>query len=297
LDLNHSESYFIEETGLINPPFARLLILGLLSGVPLFGCKAVSKSNISTEAQSLDLTESAAFFAFDGTAITFKDHSTVVTMMEEAKAQGYYYQGANVEGSSLFVDLDKALDQVCAIAKKGNLKKVYVVGYSRGAIAAISFVHQAPKQCGTKIPFAWIGLLDPVNTNLTGKELPTYLPAAMETPCSLVYKENTWEHFVTTVKIDGCNSAVIAVPDVHHIKISKDPRAREALMRSAEYLTNGAIGYSDYLKIAGPAANSLFKPKPLKSEKDALCKTKLQDSSGCLELGCQYDIAGGICFE
>lgn len=278
-------------------PITNPLLLGLFFSVLSLGCKSASLGTASAAKESVDSTNSAAFFAFDGTAIVYENHSTVVTMMEEANAQGFYYQGSNVEGSTLFVDLYKALDQVCLLAKKGNLKKVYVMGYSRGAISAIAFVHRASKQCGTKIPFAWIGLLDPVNTNVTGEELPTYLPPGMQTPCSLVYKEKTWEHFVTTVKIEGCNSAIVAVPGIGHIKMAADARSREALMRSAEYLTNGAIGYSSYLKTAGPAENSLYKPNPPKSEKDKLCKTKLQDSDGCLQLGCQYDILGGICFE
>ena len=282
---------------MIHSYLAKTITFWLLIQGIFVGCKVGSKDETSLEANQRAEMKSSAFFAFDGTAITYKDQSTIVTMMEAANAQGFYYQGTNVEGSTIFAELYKALDQVCEVAKSGNLKKVYVAGYSRGAIAAIAFVHRAPKHCGMKIPFTWIGLLDPVNTNITGDELPTYLPGGLETPCSLVYKEKAWEHFVTTVKIDGCNSAVIAVPDVNHIRMAKDLRSREALMRSAQDLTNGAIGYEEYLKNTGPAENSLFKPKPLKSDKDKLCKTKFQDSAGCLDSACQYDVLSGICFE
>lgn len=94
-----------------------------------------------------------------------------------ARSPSRYYAG--VKDMNLATDLgaitNRGVDQICDDLKNGQVKKVVLIGFSRGAISALIAANAIPKRCGSqgKDAVKWIGLLDPVETSVWtyGREL------------------------------------------------------------------------------------------------------------------------------
>lgn len=261
-----------------------ILIFGQLS------CKVKSNSSVLETVEAERPGKRPAVFAFDGTTFKRNTWSVISQFLEGIKIPQettFYYEGVSLEGSEAYSSVSTALKDLCTGLANRTFDAIFVVGLSRGAIEAVSFVNRAETTCGQKVPFYWLGLVDPVNTLI--EDLPTVLPGAAELPCLLVRKEKNFEHIFTTKMIGLCNTSVVSVPNIGHAAISFDEDVGTLLKLSARDLGRNAFqleyeAYSKYFQ-------SAFAP----DSESRRCRLFQGEAQECLSARCQYDLQGGIC--
>ena len=93
--------------------------------------------------------------------------------------------------------------------------KVFVIGFSRGGMNAIRFANEFPGACARGRPLTFLGVIDPVDTMMSGNfNAHKSLNARVATSSLKVVKRNQWEHFLTTHPTPGfMEQRVINIPE------------------------------------------------------------------------------------
>ena len=253
-------------------------------------CKVKSNSNVLESVEASKPRKRPAIFAFDGTTFKRNTGSVIAQFIDGAWVPGdsiFYYEGVSWEGSEAYPSVNTALKDLCAGLAKRSFDAIFVAGLSRGAIEAVSFVNRAEETCGQRVPFYWLGLVDPVNTLI--EDLPTVLPGAAELPCLLVRKEKNFEHIFTTKMIGLCNTSVVSVPNIGHAAISFDEDVGNLLKLSARDLGRNAF------KLMYEPTSKYFRSAFAPGAESSRCSEFQGEAQECLSAKCQYDLQGGLC--
>ncbi len=268
--------------------FRLFILLFLVFGQ--FACRVKANSSSLENVAAAISEKNPVVFAFDGTSFKRETGSVIAQFLDGVKLPQesiFYYEGASWEGSEAYLIVDRALKDLCSGLVQQTFNAIFVVGLSRGAIEAVTFVNRAEKTCGQRIPFYWIGLIDPVNTTI--EDLPTVLPGASEIPCLLVRKKKNFEHIFTTKMVGLCNTSIVSVPNIGHAAISFDEDVAQLLKLSARELGRNAIQF--YYE----PQSQYYRPAFAPGAESARCSAFQGEAQECLSAKCQYDLQGGLC--
>jgi hypothetical protein len=116
----------------------------------------------------------SALYAFDGTETNETHRSSIWAVSQRfqgwgdcGRAGGAYIKGPNGIGSDSFDIYQWLYKQACKDVFEKKVRKVYVIGFSRGAINAVRFANQF-HECGGGAKVEFVGISDPVNALMVG---------------------------------------------------------------------------------------------------------------------------------
>ena len=105
--------------------------------------------------------------------------------------------------------------EACSASNVRRYPKVFVIGFSRGAMNAIRFANEFPMSCASNRQLAFIGVIDPVDTLMGGNFNEHKQLNANRARTSLkVIKRNQFEHVLTTHATPGFQEQrIIDIPE------------------------------------------------------------------------------------
>jgi pimeloyl-ACP methyl ester carboxylesterase len=163
------------------------------------------------------IANTSALYAFDGTQTNETHKSTIWQVFKRFQghgncgpAGGEYIRGPNMQGSDSWDIYQKLYADACNEAKARKIHKVYVIGFSRGAINAIRFANEFPT-CANGATVAFIGASDPVDALMIGYDAGKTL-AAGRAPSSFKVTKSRNDMSVNPLELVNNNFYTAATP-------------------------------------------------------------------------------------
>ncbi len=121
----------------------------------------------------------SGLYAFDGTDTQAKHESPIWQVFTRFQGIGncgdpndpnkFYLKGPGGAGAESLDLLEQMFRFACPNIKDKKIKKVFVIGFSRGAINAIRFTNELESRCGVKdLKVTFLGASDPVDALMIG---------------------------------------------------------------------------------------------------------------------------------
>lgn len=124
---------------------------------------------------------SSILVAFDGTETNESHKSSIWQVYNRFAGIGgcthtaRYIYGPNIQGSNSGAIFDRMYTDTCGDIQKNDIRKVFVIGFSRGAINAMRFANEFNCSINAKVIF--IGVSDPVDALMAGYDSNKQLQA------------------------------------------------------------------------------------------------------------------------
>ena len=107
------------------------------------------------------------FYGFDGTGETLRADGSVVGMLFRSfDGHKIYFPGQNLLSTFSEEQAKDATERICKHVRKNGVNRIYMSGYSRGAIIAIEVANRVKNSCGDAAKLQWMGLVDAVDLSL-----------------------------------------------------------------------------------------------------------------------------------
>jgi len=210
---------------------------------------------------------SYGLYVFDGTGESHGNQHIMAQLFDAAMLDSKEYMpGPNLLGSNTRSIIEAGKKKICEDWLSGKVNKIFLVGYSRGAMIAVAAAAELTKSnlqngdpekvyCANsqvdkgmleglspekrKPNFHWIGLLDAVDT--LNYDLIDSVDGTGAN-CFHLAKKNEWEALLTTKQISGCTKShvqtskklgFISTP-LSHTDLSNDPATLKTLIDQAK---------------------------------------------------------------
>lgn len=164
-----------------------------------------------------------ALYVIDGTASDSAHRNAMYQTYRQFDGLAYYWEGVRdvpFAGDAQHIYL-KARDFICAEVQKLRVERVYLMGYSRGAIQALRLANELPGRCGVHVQF--LGLVDAVNTSMGGWSTTLTTPV----PHTIHWRKYAdWEHVLTTAIISRVPELKAPSGSDHHQMVCDEGDAR-----------------------------------------------------------------------
>ncbi|GEM_PF-6639198 len=233
-------------------------------------------SACGVERESSDIATSTTgpkvgLLVMDGTNQRLTDNTILAQFYRNSQVSWKtYIDGADLAGSNLRARVELAKLRVCDAWARGVIDELILVGYSRGAAAALTVAQElganlqgAPQGCpqgygrslfsafarlrgGTMPRLRWIGLVDPVNTlNADMPPMRSTAPLFTSSNCLLIYKQNRNEGpagILNSLDLaGGCSTRSF---NYSHVQIAQSQRSDvlAALQQSAQQAAGVRMG-------------------------------------------------------
>lgn len=144
----------------------------------------------------------AMLVAFDGTQTIDTDRSSIWQLFNRFTGIGAcpgfkrYIKGPNMMGNDQGPIYDVMKADACNDIVRNNVRKVFVIGFSRGAINAMRFANEF--NCAPNAKITFIGVSDPVDALLVGYDSNKQLQAGKAGASYKIVKASN-DHWVTDV--------------------------------------------------------------------------------------------------
>ena len=281
----------------------------LLLVLALIGCRASTGSETeSTRSENYPV----GLYVFDGTNLKIGDNSILKRFHDRAVVKSkHYFEGTDFFATNMLEPDAKrdsrrnsnnliydGIRKICADVETHKLKYVFLAGYSRGAVAALTVVRKAKEICGKPIPFRWVGLVDTADTAIPNIEtLPSEMPPASEIACLHIFKDHVHEGILTTKEVRYCSNK-IRVQGVNHEGFVEHQETLTNLISNAMSHSRGTLKFSDSPVVPvpeniqvdqpvskGPANASAQKQADEANPRDAKVVTNASPLGGSLKIG------------
>lgn len=281
-----------------------------LTPIIFLSCKVNSESTLESVAPE---KEKVAIYVFDGTNVKKSDNTILKQFHDRAVAASkHYYEGTNLFGTTMLEPdfenknnprfeniVQSGLIQLCSDVHKINPKYVFLAGYSRGSIEALTIAARAEAFCGKPVPFRWIGLVDTVNADV--ESLPSEVPPAREIACIHVFKDPPWALGVNTKEVPFCSTRA-PLKGLNHHDFVASKETLSLLINSAVKASRGTLKFTATPNSTGSISEHtptlpMEKPTAWPASRKPTTKICAQKYSGieCLKLGCEWDLSNGEC--
>lgn len=143
-------------------------------------------------------------YALDGTGAEAKHHNVIWHIHQRFQGEKQYFPGVtSLITADAYGIYQAVYTQVCDDVRARGVTKVFLIGYSRGAMTAIRVANDVRKNCGANVVF--VGLLDAVSTLLpnTFGEWPRNLDSGVPVAVHVGKPSNSGAHVLGTEWVTG----------------------------------------------------------------------------------------------
>jgi len=199
----------MSKSGFVRRFFRSAALAAVATGT---GCAAVPDDGAS-ESASAASRDIKGLFVIDGTGVAdcAKDRgwTSNIKDLELLWQTNHHFcgNGSNLLGTNVGEIYGIVIGRICQAARAEGLGSLYLAGYSRGAIIALTIArsfYEVPTLCGpgTSVRPAWIGLMDAVDTSMdSGWARAIPRPGGIPMPnIHIVKADNGWTNTVLTTR-------------------------------------------------------------------------------------------------
>jgi hypothetical protein len=193
------------------------------------GCTSSEVAAVTSDI-SIAKEPSRGVYAFDGTNTDASSNNAIYRFYTDAKtSRKGYFAGTNLPATTYAALVEKAATTICAEHKRKPFAELYLVGYSRGAVAALEVATLVAK-CG--VPVRWLGLVDAVATSIADSlsrgnrgRTPT------TTRCVHLVKSTDDGDYLRTAEVSECPT--LATVAGNHVQVAGTEQAATELQNDA----------------------------------------------------------------
>jgi hypothetical protein len=199
-----------------------------LAAIALIFTGCGNKADYESEEAGNTVKSIPGFYGFDGTGETLRERGSVVGILfRRFDGRKIYFPG---QPKQEFTDnfakkqATKATELICRDVREKGVNKIYMSGYSRGAIIAIEVANRVQKECGDRAKLHWMGVVDAVNISL--RKFSSKVPDDMVTVHAKKKHQRIEPH---TKIIEAKPLANWTMDDINHVDIGYAPEVKDFL--------------------------------------------------------------------
>ncbi len=138
-----------------------------LAAIALIFTGCGNKADYESEEAGKTVAVVKGFYGFDGTGEHLRDDGSVVgSLFLGFDGHKIYFPGQDLLSTYSEKQATDATTRICRHVREKGVNRIYMSGYSRGAIIAIEVANRVKKSCGDAAKLQWMGLVDAVNLSL-----------------------------------------------------------------------------------------------------------------------------------
>jgi pimeloyl-ACP methyl ester carboxylesterase len=194
----------------------------------LSGCTQSEMRATEQSAPSALRAPNRGLYGFDGTTNVEADNTAVFAFLKDSKlTKKRYFRGANLSASDYAAIVSEGVAEICREDAKEPFDELYLVGYSRGAVAALEVAARVASECARPVPVRWLGLVDAVATSVSESlEIGNAGRSVLSTRCIHVVKSHEKRPLLATASVLSCPDKVV---EADHSVVARSPQTLELL--------------------------------------------------------------------
>ncbi len=172
-------------------------------------------------------------YGFDGTNTKAKDNSVIYTFVDAAAVgRKQYFEGTTFFAENYQAIVDRGVAQICQEDAKRPFAQLYLLGYSRGGVAALEVAARVAKECARPVPVTWLGLVDTVATSVESSlRIGNAREGLATTQCLHLVKSHERLPFLGTADVLSCPSVQV---EADHLQMAGSTEVAARLRADVE---------------------------------------------------------------
>ena len=204
--------------------------LVFLAAIALMFTGCGNKADYESEEAGNSATVVRGFYAFDGTGERLREDGSVIGMLFRGfDGPKIYFPGQNLLSTFSESQAKDATARICKHVREHGVNRIYMSGFSRGAIIAIEVANRVKNSCGDAAKLQWMGLVDAVNLSLWN--FSSKVPDGMATVHLKKKKQKIEPH---TKVIEAQPLANWTMDDFDHAAIGYENKVIQFLIQHSE---------------------------------------------------------------